>query len=107
MAQQRGRLQLCCSGLHAASPSPPLSSLRIQVGYTLPPFSSSSQAGPASAAGHRDDVESLRATVAAAVAEYGTAAYAARQQHCMGLDLSWAQPAEEWEALLRGAAAQR
>ena len=77
-----------------------------QVGYTLPPFSSS-QAGTASAAGHRADVESLRATVAAAVAEYGTAAYTERQQHCMGLDLSWAQPAEEWEALLRDAAVQR
>lgn len=48
---------------------------------------------------------SLFSTRQAAVGEYGTAAYRARQAACMALDVSWDKPAAEWEALLRRMAA--
>lgn len=37
------------------------------------------------------------AVVKAAVAEYGSVQHREMQNQCLGLDLSWAKAAEEWE----------
>jgi glycogen synthase len=73
-----------------------------QVGYCLPAFSHHS-----SAADHRQNVAQLVAVVRAAVQQYGSAAYRTRQAAGMALDVSWARPAEQWEAFLQGLAAGR
>jgi len=69
--------------------------LLFQVGYTLPAFSLDS-----TAADHRQNVQQLLQVVQQAASEYGSARYRAMQQRCMALDVSWDQPAAEWEELL-------
>jgi len=46
------------------------------------------------------DVEALVATVARAAEAYGTPAYASMVKNCISQDLSWAEPAKKWEAIL-------
>jgi hypothetical protein len=74
----------------------------MQVGYVLPAFSHHS-----SAADHRQNVAQLVTAVRAAVQQYVSPAYRACQAAGMQLDVSWAQPAEKWEAFLRELAASR
>lgn len=45
-------------------------------------------------------VASLVSTVRAAVAEFRTPAFFAKQQACLGMDVSWDGPAEQWERAL-------
>ena len=74
----------------------------LQVGYCLRAFSHD-----ADAASQRQNVQTLVEAVRAVTAQYGTAQYHCMQQACMALDVSWARPAAEWEAVLSAAAAVR
>ncbi len=61
----------------------------------MPPFGHY-DTGPA----QRRAVAAFVAAMRGAVADYGTPRYRRLQRACMELDLSWAKPAEEWEAAL-------
>ena len=66
------------------------------MGYRLPAFSLSDNASD-----QRQNVRLLLAAVQQAAREYGSEAYLRRQQACMALNVSWEQPAAEWEAVLQ------
>ncbi|KAL4458488.1 hypothetical protein ABPG75_013353 [Micractinium tetrahymenae] len=46
------------------------------------------------------DAESVAQTILRAAETYGTPAYTAMRDRCISQDLSWAQPAKKWEAVL-------
>lgn len=71
-----------------------------EVGYTMPAFCLDG-----TAADHRQNVQHLVRVVRQAASEYGSARYRAMQQRCMAIDVSWEQPAAEWEQLLQKVAA--
>jgi glycogen synthase len=71
------------------------------VAYLLP-----GPPGPeGDAAALRSAADALVLTAAVAVAEYGTPVAAARRAAAMAVDVSWEQPAAEWEQLLTELAA--
>ena len=72
------------------------------VGHVLPPL------GPAGdAASRRMDVNRLAAMLQVVSEECGTDVHRELQRFCMEMDLSWEQPAREWEVVLRRVARQR
>lgn len=72
-----------------------------EVGHALPPFSKERNA-----ANQRQDVVALVSAIRQATALYGSEAYRQIQQRCMAFDVSWEQPAAEWERLLLDVAAR-
>lgn len=65
-------------------------------GYTVQP------AGPAHDPGAtREAAQELQKVLCQAASEYGTPKYIEKQQACLALDLSWDEPAAQWEQALR------
>ena len=68
----------------------------MQVGYTLEPVATSSNAML-----RKPAISNLLATLELAIRDFGSERHHRRQQHGMRLDCSWALPAQQWEEALQ------